>query len=43
MREWLNSKTLKDKFSPLHFASFKGNLDIIRVLIENGANPFESN
>lgn len=24
--EWLNSKTSKEKFTPLHFASFKGDL-----------------
>ena len=41
--EWINSKTNKDKFTPLHFASFKGKLDVIRVLIANGARIHERN
>ena len=41
--EWINSKTKKDKFTPLHFASFKGKLDVIRVLIANGARLHERN
>ncbi len=29
IRVWVNQKTSKDKFTALHFASFKGNIDII--------------
>lgn len=40
---WINSKSVKDKFTPLHFASFKNNLSAIKILIENGADVFEKN
>lgn len=43
IKKWVNSKTLKDKFTPLHFASFKGNLAAINILINNGADYFEEN
>ena len=26
LQDWINSKTNKEKFTPLHFASFKGDL-----------------
>jgi len=30
--------TNKDAFTPLHFASYKGNLDAINTLLKNGAD-----
>lgn len=40
IKQWVNTTTFNDKFSPLHFASYGGNLKIIRLLLENGADPF---
>mmetsp|Transcript_4709 Transcript_4709/g.8036 ORF Transcript_4709/g.8036 Transcript_4709/m.8036 type:complete len:188 (+) Transcript_4709:387-950(+) len=34
---WLNAQTFKDKFAALHYASFRGNIDQCRVLLEAGA------
>ena len=39
----MNAKSIKDKFSPLHFASFKGNMKAIRVLIANYADIYSEN
>ena len=36
--EWINAKTIEEEFSPLHFASFSGNLDAIKTLIKFKAN-----
>ena len=38
LRAWVNSVTGADKFTPLHLASFKGNMDAIRILEKYGAN-----
>ena len=35
---WINHKTIDDGFSALHFASFRGNLNLIKLLLQNGAN-----
>lgn len=35
IKKWVNKRTSKDKFSALHFASFKGNMKAIRILIAN--------
>jgi palmitoyltransferase len=35
---WVNVKTTKDEFSALHYASFKGNIQIIQMLMDNGAD-----
>ena len=43
MREWVNAKSNKDKFTALHFASFKGNLNAVKILIENDADVNEVN
>jgi ankyrin repeat protein len=43
IRKWMNAQTLKDKFTALHFASFKGNLNSIKILVENGADVFMEN
>ena len=36
--QWINSKTTKEQLTALHFASFKGNLRVTKMLIEHGAN-----
>lgn len=41
--EWVNMKTLKDEFTALHYASFKGNIQIIQTLMDNGADMFAKN
>ena len=43
MQEWVNLKTDEDGFTALHFASFRGNLKVISMLIENGADIFMVN
>ena len=35
---WINSRTKDDEFSPLHFASFSGNLDAIDTLVHHYAD-----
>jgi palmitoyltransferase len=35
---WINHKTDDDGFTALHFASFRGNLTLIKMLLENGAD-----
>jgi len=34
---WVNAMTKKDRFRALHYASFRGNVKMCRVLIEMGA------
>lgn len=43
MYQWINKQTTKDKFTALHYASFRGNIDIIEILIENKADINISN
>ena len=38
IRVWVNYQTSSDGFSPLHFASFSGNLDAIEELLANNAD-----
>ena len=40
MAHFVNIKTNIDGFTALHFCSFKGNTDLCRLLIENGADKF---
>ena len=40
---WLNGRTSEDKFTPLHFASFKGNVKAIESLINYGADVHLTN
>jgi len=41
---WINTHSLgEDGFTALHFASFYGNIKLIRLLIGNGANIFAVN
>jgi len=35
---WVNHKTEEDGFIALHFASFRGNVNMIKLLLENGAD-----
>jgi palmitoyltransferase len=41
--DWVNRKTAKDEFTALHYASFKGNLHILKGLMENGADMYAVN
>ena len=35
---WVNFKTKDDGFAPIHFASFRGNITLIQLLLKNGAD-----
>ena len=37
-KNFINSQTETEKLTPLHYASFRGNLQIIKLLIENSAD-----
>ena len=39
IKEWVNSRTGADQFTPLHLASFKGNMDAAKTLIAYGSDP----
>lgn len=44
LRGFLNERSRGDDgFTALHFASFHGNMDLIRLLVANGANVNEVN
>lgn len=36
VKEWINKKS-HDGFTPLHYAAFRGNMDVIKFLIEHGS------
>ena len=38
LSKWINGRTQGDKFTPLHFASFKGNINAVETLINYGAD-----
>jgi ankyrin repeat protein len=38
LSDWINSKTFDDGFTALHFASFRGNIDLLDALLNCGAN-----
>lgn len=40
---WINHRTDEDGFTALHFASFRGNLSIINLLLNNGADMYIKN
>lgn len=35
---WINMQTQKDKFAAIHYASFRGNIEMCQTLLDNGAN-----
>ena len=35
---WINQTTFEERFTALHYASFRGNVHICKVLINNGAD-----
>jgi ankyrin repeat protein len=41
--KWVNEKTTDDEFTPLHFASFSGNMDAITNLVANHADIHAKN
>jgi palmitoyltransferase len=43
MIEWINFKTEEDGFSALHFASFRGNLSMIELLLNHGSDMKQEN
>lgn len=43
IKDWVNKRTDTDQFTPLHLASFKGNMDAVEVLIEHGSDPMAIN
>ena len=36
-------KTYQDKFTALHYASFRGNVDVCNQLLDTGADMFAQN
>ena len=38
LKNFINSKTEVEKLTPLHYASFRGNIPMIKYLIQNSAN-----
>ena len=40
IKQWVDAFTNKDKFTALHYASFRGNVDIAQVLVEMGADIY---
>jgi palmitoyltransferase ZDHHC13/17 len=40
---WINNKTQEDQFNALHYAAWKGNIHIMKILIENGAEKYSKN
>jgi len=43
IHQWVNHKTDEDGFAALHFASFRGNINLIQLFIKNGANIHQQN
>jgi ankyrin repeat protein len=44
IREWVNLPSRGEEgFYPLHFASFHGNVKLIKLLVKCGANAFAKN
>jgi palmitoyltransferase len=44
LKDWINQHSKGEEgFTALHFASFHGNMKIMRLLIDNGANIFAVN
>jgi palmitoyltransferase ZDHHC13/17 len=43
MKDWINQKTWKDKFTPLLYASFRGNVEMCKLLLDLGADISSTN
>lgn len=43
IKKWVNSRTNTDQFTPLHLASFKGNMDAVHTLMAHWADPNAEN
>jgi len=43
LKQWTNQKTNEDGFTPLHFASFRGNITVIECLLGIGADMYARN
>lgn len=43
MKAWVRQSTFKDCFSALHYASYRGNIEMIEILIEIGADVYCKN
>ena len=43
IKDWVNSRTPTDQFTPLHLASFKENLDAAHALIAHGSDIWAEN
>jgi ankyrin repeat protein len=41
--QWVNHKTSDDGFTALHFASFRGNIELVEVLLNSGADMYLKN
>ena len=38
LKEWINMRTDQDGFTAMHFASFRGNIRVIKLLIKYGGD-----
>jgi ankyrin repeat protein len=43
VQDWIDARSLKDEFTALHLASYRGNMDAIRTLVSNGADQHAEN
>lgn len=41
--KWVNRKTTTDQFTALHYASFRGNVPVIELLLQHGADKMAVN
>lgn len=38
LKKWVDAQTFRDKFSALHYASFRGNVEMAKILVSLGAS-----
>lgn len=43
LRQWTDCRSVKDQFTALHLASYRGNMDAIRTLMRLGADKHAEN